>query len=97
MRETQPIILEVVALFCVLGGCTSNPVAEAREVAPGIYSIRFAPNTQDEAVRKAAAYCHAKGQNFSIQYGAGQLEILFRCVASGETAPADRGTVTRTQ
>ena len=71
MRETQPIILELVALFGVLGGCTANPVAEAREVAPGIYSIGFAAKAQDEAVRKAAEYCHAKGQNFSIEYGGG--------------------------
>jgi hypothetical protein len=90
MRETQSIILEVVALFCVLGGCTSNPVAEAREVAPGIYSISFAAKADDEAVRKAAEYCRAKGQNFSIEYGGDpQSEILFRCVASGEVAPAD--------
>jgi hypothetical protein len=87
MRETQPIIL--VALVGVLGGCTGDPASEAREVAPGIYSIRFAATTMDEAVRKAAEYCRAKGQKFSIQYGGDQYEILFRCVASGEVAPAD--------
>jgi hypothetical protein len=97
MRATPPISLEVVALFCVLGGCTSNPAGEAREVAPGLYSISFAAKADDEAVRKAAEYCRTKGQNFSIQYGGGEYEILFRCVASGEIAPADLGSGTRTQ
>jgi hypothetical protein len=87
MRETRPIILEVMALVAILGGCTGDPASEAREVAPGIYSIRFAATTLDGAVRKAAEYCRAKGQNSSIQDGGGQYEILFRCVPSGEVAP----------
>jgi hypothetical protein len=87
MRETRAIILEVAAVVGILGGCTGDSASEAREVAPGLYSIRFAAKTLDGAVRKAAEYCRAKGQNFSIQDGGSEYEILFHCIPSGEVAP----------
>src|SRR5262245_39231499 len=82
------IILEVVALVGILGGCTGDPASEAREVAPGIYSIRFAATTLDEAVRQAAEYCRAKGQNFSIQDGRGQYESFSVVSPQAKLLPA---------
>ena len=74
--------LGVVACLAILAGCATGSVGQAREIAPGIYSISFAAKAETEAIRKAGEYCHAKGQKLSILHEGDDYEVRFRCVAS---------------
>jgi hypothetical protein len=53
-----------------------------REVSPGIYSLTYAAKGDDDAIRKAGEYCHAKGQKFQVVYTGEKYEVRFRCVAA---------------
>jgi hypothetical protein len=72
----------LVACLAALAACASNPVSQVREVAPGIYSLTHAAKADDEAVRRAGEYCHAKGQKLQIVYSGESYELQFRCVAA---------------
>jgi hypothetical protein len=72
----------IVASCAGLAGCASNPVSQVQEIGPGVYSISYAAKSDTEAIRKAGAHCHAKGQKLSVLHEGGDYEIQFRCVAA---------------
>jgi hypothetical protein len=65
-----------------LAACASSPVSEVKEVGPGVYSLTYAAKKNDEAMQKAGAFCHARGQQLSILHDADTYEVRFQCVAA---------------
>ena len=68
-----PIVFGVAA-------CVSNPVSQVQALGDGAYSISFAAKSDNEAIRKAGEFCHAKGQKLSVLHEGDAHEVRFRCV-----------------
>jgi len=94
------ITLGVVACLTTFAtGCATSSVGQVQEVGPGTYSVgvghTFGGVSQEtkalnEAVDTAGEYCHSKGQKLLITPNpASQNNVTFRCVSSGEVAPAN--------
>jgi hypothetical protein len=65
-----------------LAACASSPISEVKEVGPGVFSLTYAAKKDDEAIRKAGAFCHAREQQLSILHDADTYEVRFQCVAA---------------
>jgi hypothetical protein len=89
----------VVLTVCLaaLSGCatTGSSPNQVKELEPGVYSVGIGHSItqghseQDDAVEKAGAYCHAKGQKLAIMPGTSG-EIRFRCVPSTDIMPSPK-------
>jgi hypothetical protein len=87
------IVLGIGACVTTFAGCATTTIGQVQELGGGTYSISY-PHTYTtsdaamrEAVGKAGDYCHAKGQALFVVPNTGD-EVRFRCVPSGEVAPA---------
>jgi hypothetical protein len=77
-------------------GCAPSSTDQVREVGGGTYAIgvRGVALTEQsealgEAVRKAGAFCHAKGQKIQVVTNTGGDDVHFRCIGSLDPPAAE--------
>lgn len=90
MKEAAYGVGFAVSFACVVAGCATSSIGEVHEIEPGTYTIDVprsyatvvaSPDKEiiDAAVRKAGAYCHAKGLVLSVRSAVAN-RIAFQCV-----------------
>lgn len=91
--------LGLMAYLTVLAGCTGSSPEQVRDVGDGTYSIGVRSKALAEqadavgdAVRKAGAFCHAKGQKVQVVTNTDSDDVQFRCIGSADLLPAESAT-----
>lgn len=90
MKEAAYSVGFAVSFACVVAGCATSSIGEVHETEPGTYTIDVprsyatvvaSPDKEiiDAAVRKAGAYCHAKGLVLSVRSAVAN-RLAFQCV-----------------
>ena len=81
-RLRLTLILICAGMACAATACSKEPVGEIEHLGSGEYRLTYSFKAEDDAIRKAGEFCHAKGQKLSVEYTGHDVEIRFRCVPS---------------
>jgi hypothetical protein len=86
------------ACLTTLAGCTGSP-DQVRDVGDGTYivgvrskALADQANAVGEAVRKAGAYCHARGQKVQVVTNSAESDVQFRCIGGVDLPAAEPAT-----